>query len=265
MKRSGGFTLIELMVVVGIMVLIASIVVTGSFGMSRASGYLAAENIVYNTLQAARQKACTDGKRVVVAFVRREEAYGEGDNYALVTAEAAGTITEKVENTSIGDRCSILENFVTETGRDSIWNLGTGAFVPGPFKIERTDITGTIPGGGGKYMYDVTQLRLSNGSFDKNYWAQGDPYGFQIGEMQELPTGFKFGVNSTQESSPKDWLIVFEPDGGSFCDKAKSGKPLKRTAANKRVEIKIFEDLSDSIKGKAISIVVDDGSISVSK
>ena len=272
MKRSSGFTLIELMVVVGIMILIITIVVTGSFGMSRASGYLAAENIVYNTLQAARQKACTDGKRVVVAFVKREEEYGDGDNYALVTAEAVGTITETVENTSIGDRCSPLGDHVGEDGTDSIWNLGTGISVPGPFTILRSTIQGQIPSGGGMFSYDVITLKLkadsdagSNRSFNSQYWKSGDPYGFQIGEMQELPTGFKFGVNSTEASSPKDWLIVFEPDGGSFCDKAKSNGYLKRTSANKKVDVKIFEDLSESMKEKAIVITVNDGAISVKR
>ena len=107
MKNRSGFTLIELMVVVGIMILIATIVVSGSFGMSRASGYIASENVVYNTLQAARQKACTDGKAVIMAFVKHEEDGGEF-NYALVTVQAAGTIS-LVGNTYFYDKGALFD------------------------------------------------------------------------------------------------------------------------------------------------------------
>lgn len=267
MARRSGFTLIELMVVVGIMVLIATIVVSGSFGMSRASGYLAAENIVYNTLQAARQKACTNGKRVTVAFVKRDEAYGDGDNFALVTVEAVGTITEKVEARYIRDRCSSLVRYTGKTasggdyvGNDSIWNLATGAVVAGPFKIVKGSTTTTIPGETGKYSYDVTQLELtgSSDSFNQNYWKKGDPYGFQIGEMQELPTGFKFGFGGAGKS-PEGQIIVFEPDGTSFYGKSQKGGIKKNVD---EATVVIYEEIA---KDKAVKVIVKDGAIRVSK
>ncbi len=264
MARRSGFTLIELMVVVGIMILLASIVVSGSFGMSRASGYLAAENIVYNTLQAARQKSCTDGKRVAVAFVKREEAYGDGDNFALVTIEAVGTVTERVESTYIRDRCSSLADFAGRTsgGNDAIWNLATGASVPGPFRITKgqlTQVTRNIPLDTGKYSYESTQLQAVNGSFDSGFWHVGDAYGFQIGEMQELPTGFKFGFG-TVSGSPEKQLVVFEPDGTSFF--GKSAKDGIGSRDNKEAHIFIYEEIA---REKAIQIVVNDGAIRVVK
>ena len=267
MKRSGGFTLIELMVVVGIMVLVASIVVTGSFGMSRASGYLAAENVVYNTMRAARQKACTDGKRVLVAFIpTKADDDDDIEDYALVSAEAVGTIAS-VENTSIRDRSSMLAQFAGTRSEDSIWNLKTGAYVEGPFTNILSDASGEIPldADGGRYGYRMTELRLirnepgtsGRGSFKKDLWHVGDAYGFQIGETQELPTGFKLGVGSAG-GSPKGELVVFEPDGSSFHCTAK-GSGL---SGSSKIEIFIYEEVA---KANAIKVIVNNGTVKVEK
>ena len=267
MKRSGGFTLIELMVVVGIMVLVASIVVTGSFGMSRASGYLAAENVVYNTLQAARQKACTDGKRVLVAFVptMTEDNDGE-DDYAIVSVEAAGAISS-VANNYIRDRNMTLAQYANTRSEDSIWDLNSGACVEGPFTNVLIDATERIPleSGPGKYGYRMTELRLirnepgtsGRGGFSSSLWKVGHAYGFQIGETQELPTGFKLGVSSVG-GSPRGELVVFEPDGSSFHCKA-SGSGL---SGQSKIELYIYEEIA---KEHAIKITVDNGTVKVSK
>lgn len=272
MKRIGGFTLIELMVVVGIMVLVASIVVTGSFGMSRASGYLAAENIVYNTMQAARQKACTDGKRVLVAFIptrseqNKSKDDDEIDDYALVSVEAIGTVAS-VENLYIRDRSSMLATYAGTRSEDSIWNLKTGTYVEGPFTNVMADTTGPIPldGNGAKFGYRVTELRLirnepgtsGRGGFNQTMWHEGDAYGFQIGETQELPTGFKLGVGSVG-GSPQGELVVFEPDGSSFhCKASASG-----LSGPSKVEIFIYEEIS---RANAIKVTVDKGTVKVDK
>ena len=261
MKSRSGFTLIELMVVVGIMILIATIVVTGSFGMSRASSYIAAENVVYNTLQAARQKACTDGKRVIIAFVKRVEQNSTEVNYALVTVQAAGQIT-KVGSQDLYDRGSLFGEYSSgaENTKDSVWNLTTGDRAKGPFTIQKNvQLTGTIPGaassgtGSQKYGYDVTKIHFTS-TISGNLWHEGDTYGFQVGEMQELPLGFKFGFNSTGKDSPEGQLIVFEPDGRSFYGKAAANGISQSNPA----KIFLYEEIA---KDKAIKIVVNNGSI----
>ncbi len=252
MKRSGGFTLIELMVVIGIMVLIASIVVTGSFGMSRASGYMAAESVVYNTLQAARQKACTDGKRVLVAFVKiKADANTDIDDYSLVTVEAAGTIDGEVHRRFFYDRTSALANFQNTQSDESIWNLTTGACVQGPFTNYVNELPSQIPSETGGYDYSTTVVEvLGSDSFSPSEWKDGHLYGFQIGETQELPTGFKIKLG---DSSPEGHHIKFEPDGRSMFDNSADGKG---------VTIKIYEEIAQS---HPIEITVKDGVIKVEK
>ncbi len=260
MKRSSGFTLIELMVVIGIMILIASIVVTGSFGMSRASSYMAAESVVYNTLQAARQKACTDGKRVLVAFVKIEaDANSEIDDYSLVTAEAAGTIGEmsSTDRTFFYDRTSTLANFQDTRSDESIWNLDTGVCAQGPFTNYVADIEGQpIPSDidVGAFGYSTTKISLlGKDKFVSQKWAPGHSYGFQIGETQELPTGFKFKVNG---GSPEGWHVKFEPDGRSSFQKS-SGQGGSSSGT-----IEIYEEISAD---HPIKIMVENGSVKVEK
>ena len=265
MKSRSGFTLIELMVVVGIMILIATIVVSGSFGMSRASSYIAAENVVYNTLQAARQKACTDGKRVIVAFIRRTESGGDV-NFALVTVQAAGQVSD-VETKYLYDRGSLMGEYSggEKNKKDSVWNLTTGGRAEGPFKINELkgdlQLTDKIPRGtpagknqqnGPKYGYDVVQIEFDN-AFNLKYWHEGDTYGFQVGEIQELPLGFKFGFGSVT-GSPEGQLVVFEPDGRSFYGKAAANGISQSNPAN----IFLYEEIA---RDKAIKIVVNNGSI----
>ena len=262
MKRSSGFTLIELMVVIGIMILIASIVVTGSFGMSRASGYMAAESVVYNTLQAARQKACTDGKRVLVAFVKiKADADTAIDDYSLVTVEAAGTIDkdEEVHTTFFYDRTSALANYQDTRSEDAIWNLDTGVCVQGPFTNLVSDIEGKkIPSDTGTdvgaYGYSTTQVKLlGKDTFASTYWKPGHAYGFQVGETQEIPMGFKLKV---KDGKPEGWHVLFEPDGRSFFRKAGGGQQ-----SNGGV-IEIYEEIAQG-QSTSIKIRVDKGSIRV--
>ncbi len=259
MTRSrSGFTLIELLVVMGIMILIGAVIVSSSFGMSRASGYQAAENVVYNTLQLAHERACTAGKRVVVAFVGNQNPY---EDDSLTAIAAVGTVSEEVVGNYIQDRCANLAKY-TENGKqntgessDTVWNMATGAKVEG-FDIEITTPAGRpFPDGStGAYAYGVTQLRARKGSFSG--WKKGDPYGFQIIPVQVLPKGFKIGMGSVG-ASPSDTLIVFEPSGGSF----------KASAAGMRdqggvAELYIYEEISKNDPSRAIRIKVDNGVIS---
>ncbi len=64
-----GFNLIELLAVMGIMILLMTISVTGMRGMRRGSEIRGAVNSVRSTLMLARQQAVTKRCKVMVCFV----------------------------------------------------------------------------------------------------------------------------------------------------------------------------------------------------
>ena len=264
MKRYGGFTLIELMVVMALMVVISTIVVSGTFGMTRSASYRTAENIVFNALQAARQQACTDGKRVVVAFTN--DRGGSSDDNALSIIEATGTITETVTGRYIQDRCANLARYtgsgIARSGKstNTVWNLRTGAKFTGFTLGSATSNPKTIPGGGGRYSYDVSVLEPKTGSgFDPAFWKIGDPYGFQITQPQTLPRGFKIGFGSVG-TSPAGQLLVFEPDGTGF---AGTSSRNGITRASGTANLYLYEEIFASDAKKAVHIKVTNGIVSV--
>ncbi len=278
MRRYDGFTLIELMVVMGIMILISFIVVSGSFGMTRSSSYRVAEDTVYNTLQAARQRACTDGKRVIVAFVVDRSKNYEDNAFSIV--EAQGTITEPVDEPYIEDRCANL-SILTKGGvdvldveeeehileRHTIWNLRTGAHFTGfKFKWALSALM-EIPGSSAppsnspsNYKYHVTRIKpISAVTFNKKLWRRGDPYGFQIAQSQALPRGFKIGWKAIG-TSPASHLLVFEPDGTGFA--GTSGEDGIQKEGDSATLI-LYEEISSRDEDKAIRITFNRGIVSV--
>ena len=263
MKRQDGFTLIELMVVMGLMILISSIVVSGTFGMTRSSSYRVAEDIVFNTLQMARQRACTDGKRVIVAFmVDRSDNY---EDNALSIIEATGTITEEVTENYIQDRCATLSKYtgsgvrVSGESTNTVWNLRTGAKFTG-FTLTITPIEGVpLPGrNNDSYSYSVSQIR-PKGGFDRTFWAKGDPYGFQVGQSQTLPKGMKIGFG-TVGTSPNDKLLVFEPDGTGFVGVA-AARGIQENGLE--ADLCLYEEIFKSDAKKARHVLFKKGIVSV--
>jgi hypothetical protein len=255
------------MVVMGLMILVTSIVVTGSFGMTRSSSYRVAQDVVYNTLQMARQRACTDGKRVIVAFAL--ERGGNYEDNALSVIEATGTITEEVTENYIQDRCANLVKYAESGGQSSgmstntVWNLRTGASFTGFSVARNDDITyrrESIPGtAGDRYQYTVTTITPRAGGFSQSYWKKGDPYGFQIAQSQTLPKGFKIGYDGVGVS-PADKLLVFEPNGSGFVGTASDTgiAPSSDTA-----ELYLYEEIFKDDSGKAVRVKFSKGIISV--
>lgn len=71
--RVSGFTLLELLVVMGIMVMLMSIGVAGYFGMRRGAEMRGASSMVQTTIMLARQQAVTKRRTVEVNFYQRGE------------------------------------------------------------------------------------------------------------------------------------------------------------------------------------------------
>lgn len=74
--RHYGFTLLELLVVMGIMTLLMSIGVAGFMGMRRGAEIRGAASLVQSTMMLARQQAVTKRRTVEVHFFKTTQANG---------------------------------------------------------------------------------------------------------------------------------------------------------------------------------------------
>lgn len=84
---SAGFTLLELLVVMGIMLLLMSTGVAGYFGMRRGAEMRGASSTVQTTLMLARQQAITKRRTVDVNFLQR----GETNSIQVIETETGVT------------------------------------------------------------------------------------------------------------------------------------------------------------------------------
>lgn len=249
----------------GLMVAVTTIAVSGAFGMSRASSYLAAENVLFRSLQGTRQIACTSGKRVIMAFVGPDGGDYKSNSFVLI--ESAGIVTEEIVGNYIEDRTATYSKYTSDgrqtTGIDSrtVWNLRTGGKFKGatisPSTPEAKSIPGFSGGKAAKYKYTVTQIKPKSG-FTAAEWGQGHPYGFQLADIQYMPANFQIGIGSATPVQ-EGQLIVFEPDGTVYLAKAASAGIVKEATT---FDLYIYETGKPLIASK---ISVKDGVITVAK
>lgn len=246
-----GFTLIELMMVMLLMAIITTITASGSFGMSRAAAYSAAQDVVYNTLQAAKQRACLDGKRVFVVFQ---------DKDTILIVEGAGSIT-KVLATGFSDRTAALEISSAGNSGVTVWNLSTTT------GVHARNVIASVRGNSGtekipgldtdiypkSFSYEYEQCVITPrgdannkddpGNFNKSDWKEGDVYGFEVMPAKKMPKGFEIGFNGIS-NEPKNSILYFNPDG---------------TSGN--CTVYIYEKIAKD-ETKAVKITVNNGIIS---
>jgi prepilin-type N-terminal cleavage/methylation domain-containing protein len=211
--RRAGFTLMELLVVMAIMLTISTILVAGYFGMTRAASYAAAETDVYNLIQLARQRACLDGTKVFFMLI-------DSNSYVLV--HGVGELTRDMENKSFNGRHRIYDAYADHfvitnaSSKLCVWNMDRNVYAD-DVNINLVEDGGsdTYPGSGEKYtrMINTLDVVLPQPA-DYRSWKQGDRYGFELYPRQILPKGFYFGIQDIG-TFPKNDKIVFAADGSS--------------------------------------------------
>lgn len=90
MKSRSGFTLLELLVVMGIMVLLMSISAIGFLGVRRGAEIRGAVMTVRTTMMLARQQAVTKRQNVSVEF------YSAGEDNWMVVVQGTARATNSV-------------------------------------------------------------------------------------------------------------------------------------------------------------------------
>ena len=100
-KRFGGFTLIELMVVIAIIAVLSAIAVPSFLEYARNQRLSGAARQVYTDLMNARQQSVTENKKIIVQFMNNHQYQFVRDN-------------DKSETVTTGDETLLLRDIHPE-------------------------------------------------------------------------------------------------------------------------------------------------------
>ena len=203
-KQDRGFTLLELLIVIAMMIFISTIAVVNYFGVTRAASYSAISTNVFNALLTARQRACLDNKTVYFYLQ---------NNTNFVLQESFGTIAGIDPDGGTGGYI-FYDPYVSSLSFQSnsvLLNIdvpGSGAIVwqssPGNYTIHGIDANGNAV----SYSTTACELFVTNNSASASFtWSIGNHYGMQLYAPQTLPKGFVFSPQGAGNS------IAFLPDG----------------------------------------------------
>ena len=202
-----GFTLMELLIVMAIMIVITTILVGGYFGMTRAASYHAAETGVFNLLQLARQRACMDGTKVFFMLL---------DSNTCVLVRGVGELGTGMQKSSEGElRYHFYDYYAdhhiitNEFSKLRVWNMSNNLYGE-DVQLSRSFNAGSRADFRPFYTVDA-KLRSAG---EVNQWKKGDRYGFELFPRHVLPLGFLFSVN-TIGNLPENFRIAFNADGSS--------------------------------------------------
>lgn len=198
---SSGFTLLELLVVITIMIFIATIAVMNYFGVMRVFGFSAATSNVLNTLRMARQRACLENKTTIFYLQ-------DATNY--VVQVAYGTIT-RIDS---GSSPIFWDSDISEgvSSNETLLNLdhpgATATFassIPGNLGMSNVNASGVMEN------YTVPAIAYNNVSASGT-WNVGDRYGILAFTPVTLPNGLVFDPDPTAGSSTHR-MAIFNGDG----------------------------------------------------
>ncbi|MBM4164947.1 MAG: type II secretion system protein [Lentisphaerae bacterium] len=189
-----GFTLMELLVVITIMGLIATIAVSSYFGITRAAAYSAAHDNLYNTLILTKQRAVIDGKVTSLVILSPDEyvavravgriSHVETDNSSDAYADLSGAVAAGVEVYNLDATSATISQTVTI----SAWTLD----ISDPFNSAPTP-------------YPATAYKFAGAG--SSFFTVGDRYGFALHSKQSLPRGYAFEAPAFPQE------VRFNPDG----------------------------------------------------
>lgn len=217
-----GFTLLELLSVMAIMVVLMGIAGASYYGMSRGASLRGASSNLRSTLSLARQYAATRRASTHVLL------WQDADGAYYRTFVEAGTDTGP-----LGDR---LEVFGRGLSGDDVSLVGGVMYRLHPWQTGDVYDEGFIK----TNKWDPDQRKswviATNGQGQTLQWFDGDIGGWAIRSKGRLPAGIRYD---------KDWQeVVFKPDGT-----AENQGPITitvseaRGAGSRRITVKAFTGL----------------------
>lgn len=236
-----GFTLVELIAVIGIIALMSTLVLGGFSGILGAISSDSCENTFRRAISRARQEACVTGKEtfVWVTGVR-----------SFVVVRAASTITDSKDGGSVSFAPSWYrkkgeESSVSVKDKDVIWIVDEDADLADAQEQHRFDSNASdadlqryVDSYEGVYVFDMDGAAWARVKYPPWYefsidaWVFGirkdfpngkfkarSAYGWSVMPEQHLPAGFVFDVstdeegNITQSSLSRLPRVQFHADG----------------------------------------------------
>jgi prepilin-type N-terminal cleavage/methylation domain-containing protein len=225
MRKSlkSAFTLVELLVVIGLMAMLATVSIGGYNAATRGMEERGAKDSVISLIRMAQQRAMIDNAPTAVFFFNQRLRDDSGEDGGHVVGKAvavrmAGRISY-ADGQFISDEFGDWENSypVVGTSSDPEMNLYRMTNAEGGINSCRSQVTPYVTAKNRtEYMISCNMntnvtvycLEVKGGA---SGWKVGDPYGFEIGELQ-LPKNYVFGssVPSNMEAEHTQ-TVLFDP------------------------------------------------------
>lgn len=235
-RGARGFTLVELLVSIGLMALLATLSTTGYYAASRGMADRGAITDVRSVIRSAMQRALVDQVPTAVLFYNQRLRTGTEDQTEVVVGTAvavrmAGRISHVFNDMICDDFADLQQTYPTNrvtSSADAGMRLYRMASVGQGYDNCRTLVESSVARKSGLSDYLVASASnindvaywgfkyhaRNNGATD---WAVGDAYGAEIASVQ-LPHGYIFGSTTPSASSYDPVAVsgtrslVFTPD-----------------------------------------------------
>ena len=266
--RRGGFSLLELLAVMSIVALLATLAVTSWFSAVRGMARRSAAEHFLNTLTQARQQACIDGVRVSLIAFNQPLEYDDNNELksvlpSYVVCRELGRISY-IDGNDLYDEFADLKQLFGETSSDRyttdykgglrIYNLSKGYWVTVKPSVSlkkygsEVNLLATVNATYERHQFQDYALEMtgerSSGSAS---WSVGDAYGVEVSPVKNLPKTFFFDElphrspdNPTEtfsESVLKEvYYVTFGPDGRSVNENGTRSVPFTIKSSDKMMK-----------------------------
>lgn len=240
-RGTRGFTLVELLVSIGLMALLATLSTTGYYAASRGMADRGAVTDVRSVIRSAMQRALVDQVPTAVLFYNQRLRAGEDDETEVVFGTAvavrtAGRISRVINGELLCDEFADLQQTystnrtTSSSSADAGMRLYRMASVNQGYNDSRTlvessvsrtsDLTDSLVATVSN-LTDIAywgfKVHARNSGPAASAWSMGDAYGMEIASVQ-LPHGYIFGGSKPPNSSYDPVAasgmecLVFTPD-----------------------------------------------------